>query len=86
MKFLDGHALIVPIACVVRHSGGKPNWAMLVAILAAITIARGIQAVFGLPEHAFPVLCGAFVGLCILLAMSLSTRCAASGKLCGNAG
>ncbi|WP_068832864.1 hypothetical protein [Xanthomonas graminis] len=85
-EFLDGLALVVPIVYVVRLGGGKPNWAMSVAILASVVIASSIQTGFGLGEQFFPVLCAAFVGRCVLLAMSLSKGRVACGKLCGNAG
>ncbi|WP_231104350.1 hypothetical protein [Xanthomonas graminis] len=56
-----------------------------VAILIMATMARSIQSGFGLSEHAFPILCGVFIGPCNLLAMWLSSRHAARGAIRGNA-
>ncbi|MCC4597838.1 hypothetical protein NRY95_04200 [Xanthomonas campestris pv. phormiicola] len=86
LRVLDGLALVVPIALVVRLGGRKVNWTMLAAILASAIVAHSVQAGFELPECVFPVLCGAFVGICVLLAMSPSKGRVARGQRHGNAG
>jgi len=83
--FLDGLALVVPIVLVVQLGGGKLNWTMLATILASVTVARSVQIGFALPQQVFPVLCGALIGPCVLLAMSRSKGRVARGKFRGYA-
>ncbi|WLA04079.1 hypothetical protein WDV90_15760 [Xanthomonas translucens pv. undulosa] len=83
-EFLDGLALVIPIALVVPLGGGKLNWTMLAAILACVTIARSVQAGVTLPEQVFPVLCGALIVPCVLLEISRSKGRAARGKFRGD--
>ncbi|CTP88538.1 putative membrane protein [Xanthomonas translucens pv. poae] len=80
-EFLDGLALVVPVALVVPLGGGKPNWTMLAAILACVPIACNVQIGFALPE----LLYGALIVPYVLLAMSHSNGRVARGKFCGYA-